>query len=89
VVAIMTVREWFRLQRGAIWARGDEFNSTLHTVTLAVVRGEPIESRLYIGHAHRLIWNVDPADAKALIEQEAARDSLLTTIRLQMRDLWK
>lgn len=45
----MTVRTWFRLQRGALWARGDLFQAGIERVASIAVNRMPIPNRLRIG----------------------------------------
>jgi hypothetical protein len=44
----MTVREWFRVQRGVIWARDDCFQAAIEQVAAAVIDGRELPGRMQI-----------------------------------------
>lgn len=50
----MTVREWFRIQRGALYDRGDSLFGTIDQVATMVVNGQEPAYKLFVGES--IIW---------------------------------
>lgn len=80
----MTVRQWYRIQRKAIWDRGDLFQSGIeHVATIAVDR-LPIPQRLMVGDVW-LIFDLSQYES----EQAIHADIVAAMRRDRMRILSK
>ena len=80
----MTVRTWFRQQRGALWDRGDLFWGDLHAATALVVGRQPVPDRLCVGNVW---WIGTPQRARheQILREIAAAES--RAFRLSKADL--
>ncbi len=80
----MTVRTWFRQQRGATWDRGDLFWGDLNAVTALVVDRRLVPDRLRVGN----VWwiGISPrARHDQILREIAAAES--GAIRLSKADI--
>lgn len=55
---ILTVRQWFRLQRVALWDRGDLFQATIERLAAAAIDHTPLPSRVYVWEGTWLIFDL-------------------------------
>ena len=75
----MTVREWFRVQRGALWASNEQLAVACWTIATAIEDDQPIRSVFYIGDfAGVVICATEEDDARSrrmhALRQQIERD---------------
>jgi hypothetical protein len=82
----MTVRAWYRLQRGALWARGDRFAWDLERLTSKVLAGQPPDLWEHLGAGHVLVFNRERWDRSQETLEAVRRqmDAAMTEIHLEL-----
>lgn len=53
---VLTVREWYRIQRGALWARRDQWAQPVDRIATLVVNRQPLPESCRIGGDHVVVW---------------------------------